>query len=251
MNYIIFGSFSFDSLWGIVYPDSKQIPIAGALWFLFALFFADIIYYWISKISNNRIKWIIVCTISLIGQIVPGRFGLVFPFALGAALVGVGLMHIGKVLQAHKLQMMDLKIYQILFFGVLTCLCILKSGYVNMRLGSYPDAFILFWVNAVLASIIGLNIAKRIHNLLKDCFIAKYLKGIGRNSIVYLCLNQIVIISSYEIVYRVSVHMSFSFEQIYITKAIVLVVSLVVLFLLSLLFDKTILGIFIGRYNRV
>lgn len=251
LSIIIYRSFSFESLWGVVYPDSKQIPIAGALWFLLALFFADIIYYWISKISNNRIKWIIVCIVALVGQIIPGRFGVVFPFALGAAFVGVGLMHIGKALRVYEKQITDMKIYQILFFGALTGASILKSSYINMRSGSYPDAFILFWVNAVCASVIGLSIANKLHLLLKNSIVNKYFMSIGRNSVVYLCLNQIVISGSYKIAIRVFAYMHVSFDTIIIEKIMVLFLSLAVLFLLSLLFEKTFLRVLIGRFKRV
>ena len=205
----------------------------------------------ISKISNNRIKCIIVCTVSLIGQIIPGRFGVVFPFALGAAFVGVGLMHVGKTLRIYERQITDMKLYQILFFGALSGISILKCSYINMRSGSYPDAFILFWVNAVFASVIGLNIAKRLYNLLQDCFICKCFMSMGKNSIVYLCLNQIVILGIYGIVSRLFTRVSFSFGTILVEKIIVLVLSLAVLFLLTLMFEKTILRVMIGRFKRV
>ena len=61
-----------------------------------ALFFADIIYFWVSKIENERIVWIVVIAISLTSQIIFTRFNIKLPFALNAAMVGIGLMHAGR-----------------------------------------------------------------------------------------------------------------------------------------------------------
>ena len=250
LSSILNGGFSLDSLKALIFPDSKLVPIAGALWFLVALFFADMIYYWISRIRNSSIQWIAVCTISLFGQIIPERFGLVLPFALGSAFVGVGLMHIGKTLRKYEQHIVGLKVYEILFFGLLVGFSILKSDYVNMRTGAYPDAFILFWINAVCASIIGLNIAMRFEKLLKNCIISKYFQSIGRNSIVYVCSNQVVILCGFELFRRFFASVSLPSNMVMIKNVVVLAFSLVVLFLLSLLFEKTILRVVIGRFKK-
>ena len=246
----IMGDFSFKSFKGLLFPDTVQIPIAGALWFLTALFFADIIYYWISRIRNKRIQWMVVCVISIIGQIVSSKFYLTLPFAMGAAFVGVGLMHIGKMLKHYEQQITDLKIYQILFFGVLIGVSIMKTGYINMRSGWYPDALLLFWTNAVFASIIGMNIAKKIEKILGNSVVNRYFKSVGRNSIVYLCLNQIIILGSKKVINYVLNIINPSFESVIIERVLALIISLTVLLLSSILFEKTFFRVLIGKIKK-
>ncbi len=190
-----------------------------------------------------------VIVVSLIGQFVPERLGIVLPFALGSAFVGVGLMHIGKSIRPFEYQITSIKSYLVLFFSAIVCFSILRSEYVNMRTGVYPHSFLIFWVNAAAASIIGMNIAKIVKSVFKDNIICKYLQGIGRNSIVYVCLNQIVIWLCYEIMARVLPNGSIG-GLVILDKVLCLVLSLILLFLLSLIFEKTIFRVFIGRFKK-
>lgn len=242
--------FSFDRIEAILlFPNYGKVPICGAIWFLMALFFADIIYFWVSKIENERIVWIVVIAISLTSQIIFTRFNIKLPFALNAAMVGIGLMHAGRAARKYEQMIIDLRWYQIVVFGMLAGLAIMQSDYVNMRVGTYPDVFILFWTNAISASIIGMNIAKKIKGLFKNNLINRYLQSIGRNSIVYVCLNQAVIMLSYNILHKGFVSFNIPTNNDLLITVLNLILTLAILFLLSLLFEKTILRVMIGRFS--
>ena len=124
---------------------------------------------------------------------------------------------------------------QILIVGLVTTGMIFVNGYINMREGRY--AFIpLFWINAILSFSLGISVSKLICKICKT----EYLMRIGRDSIVYVCLNQIVI--------RVMFYV-FSFVAIpaIASHLLVLVLTIVTLYWLSALFMKTRLRIFIGK----
>lgn len=248
--YSIVNGFYFDRIEAILlFPNYGKVPICEAIWFLMALFFADIIYFWVSKIENERIVWIVVIAISLTSQIIFTRFDIKLPFALNAAMVGIGLMHAGRAIRKYEQMIIDLRWYQIVVFGVLTGLAIMQSDYVNMRAGTYPNVFILFWTNAISASIIGMNIAKKMKELFKDNLINCYLQSIGRNSIVYVCLNQAVIMLSYSILHKGFVSFNISTKNDLFITVLNLILTLAMLLLLSFLFEKTILRVMIGRFN--
>ena len=249
LYYSLLNGFSLVPIKALLLFPTNGLPIAGALWFLMALFFTDVIYYLLNTIKNGRILWIVVIMISLAGQILPSLFRLNLPFALGAAMVGVGLMHIGRVLRPFDQQIVDLRIYQILLFGALVVFSIMQSDYINMRTGKYSSAFVLFWVNAIAASIIGLNVAKRFKEYLKDSIVNRYLQSIGRSSIVYVCLNQIVIMLCGKLVNKALELINVSIGITVVVRILVLILSLMVLFFLSLLFEKTFFRVFIGRFN--
>ena len=248
---LVIEGFSYDQIEAIMlFPNNGNLPIAGALWILMALFFADIIYYWVSRITSKRIMRIVIITISFTGQVVFAHFNIQLPFALNAAMVGVGLMHIGRTLRPFEGQIIDLRLYQIIVFGSLTCLSIMQSGYINMRTGTYSNVFILFWVNAIAATIIGMNLAKKMKTILKDTSVNRYFQSVGRNSIVYVCLNQIVILLTSKVLKKCFSFFNISVNNTILKSGIILILSLLVLFLLSLLFKKTIFRVLIGRFRK-
>ena len=123
--------------------------------------------------------------------------------------------------------------------GAITTFLIFLNGYVNMREGKY--AWIpLFWVNVLLAIFVGISISKLIDRWLRNCKLKVWLLGVGKNSIVYLCLNQIVILCVTKI---------FGVIQLpgYINKILILAISLCILFVASIILTKTKLKILLGR----
>ncbi len=69
---IIQRRFVYESLYSLMWENTNgYLPIAGALWFLSALYITEIIYFFVSKVDENIIKNIIIVLISLIGMIIP------------------------------------------------------------------------------------------------------------------------------------------------------------------------------------
>ena len=108
-----------------------------------------------------------------------------------------------------------------------------------MRNGIY-SIVPLFWINAVLSMFIGISISKLVEKLTKGSVLEKWLVSIGRDSIVYLCFNQLVIIV-----------LSKTFDYIplpaMVERVIILAVSLSALYILNLIFTKTKLRVFMGK----
>ena len=72
--------------------NTTGLPICGALWFLTALFFTDIIFYLIDRyISKENIAIIIVGIIAFLGNVATIILPFTLPFALGVSFVGLGL----------------------------------------------------------------------------------------------------------------------------------------------------------------
>lgn len=125
--------------------------------------------------------------------------------------------------------------WQILIVGVVASRLIFVNGYINMREGRY--AFLpLFWINALLSVYLGISISKLI------CRIGemKWLTSIGRNSIVYVCLNQIII----RVLFK-----GFSYISMpkILSHLLILALSMFVLYWLAELFTRTKLKVFIGK----
>lgn len=231
---IILHGFSIKPLLYLFTFNTISLPIAGALWFLTALFFTDIIYF---LFDRWNVKWLII-TLILVGSFADQLLPYPLPWALSASFVGLGLYWFGEMSKKFedKLEkLLNMNWWQVLIVGAITTMLIFMNGYINMRQGKY--AFIpLFWINALLSVYVGTSISKMICQTGKT----QWLTSIGRNSIVYVCLNQIVIRA---------LNKAFSLIQMstVVLHFLVLAICLFILYWLAELFMRTRLKMFIGK----
>lgn len=235
VSFVILNGFDAKPLIHLLTVNTDGMPTsAGALWFLTALFWADIIYF---LFDRWNIKWLIIPLV-LVGSISEQVFPYPLPWALSASFVGMGLYWFGEISKKYEdklIKLLNMNCWQILVVGVVITGTIFLNGYINMRGGRY--AFIpLFWINALLSIYLGISISKLICKTNQ----IKWLIDIGKNSIVYVCLNQVVI--------RVFIKV---FDYFQISKIVshlcVLVFTMLILLFLSLLFTRTKFKLFIGR----
>lgn len=193
MHYILYciinKGLEIQSLKHLLFVNTDGLPIAGALWFLTALFFADMFYYFISRLKKIY-KVLLVIFISVFGNIATLILPFRLPFALDVACVGVGLMYIGGLIKSYRQNKYVDKILNInIFWGIviamISAILIKANSYVNMTKGEY-EIIPLFWINAVLSSFVIFVVSKYID---KYCFkwLKQYVVGIGKDSITYLC----------------------------------------------------------------
>lgn len=175
----------------------------------------------------------------LVGSFADQLLPYPLPWALSASFVGLGLYWLGEKSKKYedKLdKLLNMNWWQILVVGAITTVLIFANGYINMREGRYAIVP-LFWINALLSVYLGISISKMICKTGK----IKWLTNIGRNSIVYVCLNQIVIR-----VFR-KVMGFIQMPTPVVSHLLVLMFSLILLYWLAELFTRTKLKVFIGK----
>ena len=172
-------------------------PIPGAMWFLTAIFFADVIYYVIDKfVGCNRKSHIIILILAVFGMLFPTVLPLRLPLALDAALAGLFFFHIARMIRGRKAEsILEMKLWQSLLLAAAFSALIMACPEINMRTGSY-GFYLPFWINALGVIAAGWSLSRYAELFLKRFakWIFLWMKNIGRNSIVYLCLNQSVIL---------------------------------------------------------
>ena len=231
---IVLSGFSIRPLIRLFTINTGGLPIAGALWFLTALFFTDIIFF---LLDRWNVKWLII-PLALIGSFADQLLHYPLPWALSASFVGLGLYWFGEMSKKYEdklVKLLNMNWWQILVIGAITTALIFVNGYINMREGTY--AFIpLFWINALLSVYVGISISKMMSKIDK----IKWLTSIGRNSIVYVCLNQFVIMVLFKL---------FIYIQIptIVARIFILVLSMIILYWLAELFTRTKLKVFIAK----
>lgn len=228
------------------------LPVCQAIWFLTALFFAELIFCFLSFIKNKYVRITLIVIISLLGC-VTRKLGLfVMPFSISQAFVGVGLLEIGYVFNNtenkifEKLKNLNLAV-SILLIAVNAVMIFFNSS-VNMRIMKY-GIIPLFWINCFVSFVAFYNFFKCLDSVKNKplSIMLNELRYIGKNSIIYLLFNQVVISTLGEVIVKIG----FLNGDTFIIKAVYVVVSMdltmLCLRIASIIFEKTPMRIFVGR----
>jgi len=211
-------------------------PIPGAMWFLTAIFFIEVIYIVLDKILGCNWKLhILVVILDVLGMLAPTVLPFRLPWALDASFVGIGFFHIARITKGTKAErLLHLKLWQTLTLGAAFSILVMICPKINMRTGNY-GWYVPFWINALGAIIAGWNLSRFVDHFFNHIAsfrrIGVWLKNIGKNSVVYLCLNQTVILAVTKVLYLVGI-------KGFIAKVPVLILTMVIL----LVFEKLICG---------
>ena len=228
-------------LYSFLFINTDGLPIAGALWFLTSLFFAEIIYYFISTIKNKKLKLYTVLSISTLGIIIP--FFIRLPYGIDVSFVAIGLMYIGELIKEHKDKILNMNLKCTTLIGIIETALIFLNGYINLRMGKY-SIVPLFYFNATISSILLLNLSKIICNLNIKYSILKKIKelilNIGLHSITYLILNQITILIITSFCRNINI-------PIVAIKLICLPTTIALIYVLNLLLSTKYLKFLIGK----
>ena len=224
------------------------IPIAGALWFLTALFFTELIYLTIdTRVGSEPWKTVIVFIMAFAGMWCATDLPFRLPLGLDAGMVGTGLYHIGKKIKTDWNQLIKIKFSVSLMGLVLFSVIGMLNGYVNLRQGKY-GYWLLFWISSVGISVSLWNCVRHMTNCANQGFwkkAADVLATVGKNSMVYLCLNQLMILLA-EYLTGFIINEAGAVSMI-IKKILVLFISLAALYLLQKLIMNTKLKAAFGR----
>lgn len=200
---------SVEPLKHLFWINTDGLAIAGAIWFLTALFVADIIFFLLDNSVQNRLFLTVIITVlSIIGNLLPTIWQIRLPFGIDSALVGLGFYYVGNILHTYKDNVcihyaLNLKGWMVLILIFVDSILIKCNGTTNMRTGQYSNIF-LFWINAIVMSILLISISKLLCNVLAIIIIT-LLKMIGRQGIVYVCLNQFIITVIQELLSKLNI----------------------------------------------
>lgn len=227
------------------------MPIAGALWFLTCLFFAEIIFSIVIK-KNDRsgVCGLLVLTISLVGCYFPKLCAFRLPWAIDTAFVAVGFMYIGYQFKIYENKLVVNRVLNMSWKGTIALwagnvILSFVNGYVNLRTALY--GFVpLFWFNALCAVLVYWNLAKLTENLSLNGIeknISDRIKSIGCNSIVYLCLNQFVITCYQQLIDKIGI----TYIHWIIPRSIVFVLSMTTLLSIERVIMNSNIGKLFGK----
>lgn len=242
----------FEFLTHFLWDNNNGMAYAGALWFLTALFVTEVIYAAIDLKITSKWKYAIFFAIGIFGNLFKTFFSFDLPFSISAGFSGVSLFALGDLFENYKeknkiiSKISELPIILTLLLGAVSgAVIMLNKNGVNMRSGTYGNIF-LYYIGAVTAIIAGINLSKTLLKIFNSAKIfnypKKWLEGVGRNSIVYLCLNQVVIVNLTDL---------FSFvSNLYLRKIIILISTFILLFAIDALIRNSGFDFMLGKFRK-
>ena len=187
----------------LVTYNTEKLPICGALWFLTAMFFAEVYYIIIDRLI--RIKWlrtVVVLVLAIGASFLQGNTKFRLPLTIDTAVICMGFLEIGRVLKsvdqkAFMKKFASKKVLLVLIgFVLLVTNGVLSfvNEYVNVKSGMY--GFVpFFWINAIIGSGAYLTFAVWLDKVVSDRNVIRtVLVHIGRHSMIFLGLNQLIIL---------------------------------------------------------
>lgn len=151
-----------------------------------------------TNIKNVKLKNAFIVFITLIGCLFVKVSGIRFPWAITPAMSVIGFYHIGYCYKKNELiiecnisKILDkwhIKIALSCLFVIFILFSIPFNGNLNVRLGNW-GLIPLTYLNAIICIYILFKLSK----LLSNYMVSNILSYLGRNSIIYLCINHPVL----------------------------------------------------------
>lgn len=157
--------------------------IAGALWFLTALFFVNLFAWLIYKYKKYYISIILFAIILVLFAV----FKFKLPFSMDSAIFMVPVFYLGYLFRKIE---PELKTWQNIFLFVILFVISLSAlpinGYVNPRICLFNNLFYYYFY-----AIIGVLAYYYLSKFITKSKIGDFLAHFGTNSLTYMCLSEI------------------------------------------------------------
>jgi len=226
----------------LVTYNTSGLPICGALWFLTALFWAEVFYLVIDRATkSSQVRSLFAIAIALVVSWIQNKFTVRLPLTIDTGLVCMGFYEIGRLCKSYGGALHEkitcLSNGKVIGAGLLlatvNAVLAFVNPYVNIKSGWY--GFVpLFWINALLGVGACYMLTVLLDRILKDTSIVKrYLISIGTGSIVFLGFNQLAILCSRILLVRLS-----AIENVWVSSVMVFAIVMAVLHVLYLMLKK-------------
>ena len=196
--FIMQGKIDSHSIYLFLWENTGCIPIAGALWFLTAMFFAEIVFWFIQQMQLYDVwKTVIAGIVVVLGMAYATYIPYRLPLALDVSMVAVGLLQIGFLAKKYCKRLLEMNFFTSIIGIIIFSIIGMLNGYINLREGSYA-IWPLFWIDAVGMTFFLWNFIRYVYDWCKQIEMLKrpltWINSVGRESIIFLCLNQLAIL---------------------------------------------------------
>lgn len=163
------------------YLKGEVLQLDAPLWFLPCLFFSEIIYLLVYKLTNKDNKKIlgILFLISVLGYFSK----VLLPFGIHVAFTATVFLGLGNLYRQYESKIKASK-YLLFALFIISGIISIKNGFINMYRLSFGNYFLFY-----IAAIIGIVIYFEISKFIKGQAILEY---IGKNSLIFMSTHMFI-----------------------------------------------------------
>lgn len=257
LHYLYVGEMS----WGYFFKsllssNHNRIDVAGALWFLMALFSAKIVY----SILDHNIKGLFARTIVIgiisLSAMTFRRFDIYLPLGLDTALSMLIVIHLGYLLYVYRDRNFFHRLSNLspwLLIAVLALFLIsgLYNDHVIVRRNKYGIE-VLYFLSCMCGILLTMNISSLLSNAGR-CFLRKVKDMFafwGRESIVFLLVNELFLFITSEMFIVIGFSRD-TVEHNYWFRLLFMLVAMGLMSILALFSGKSLLGYIFGKKRLI
>ncbi len=188
-----------ESLKGIIWSNQSIFPITGGIWFLQCMFIVEIVYWLITRVVSYRFLPVVVIVFAVLSYL-QSTNALSLPFSIDSALSATVFFCIGNILRPifNSINSSSLNGQKNCLIAVVLIISGAVLSYLNGRVNPRTCEYgiITLYYLCALVSIVGWTFLAIGMDRIKSKFIVfanNELEEAGKNSIIYLGLNQLVL----------------------------------------------------------
>ena len=178
---------------GLIWNNNRHLPIAGALWFVSCLFLVSMIAFILVRVLGIKAYIVLSCIVGAIGVF----YHPFIPWSGDSALAANCFFAVGfwfAVFGEKVRNWISLKSHGLRFALAIVLLSVYLvvskiNGFTNIRECNYGNWPLLYYFCALL----GISACYLISQVVCERHLGKPLIWIGKNSMPFLCLNQLCI----------------------------------------------------------
>lgn len=195
---VLVGCYAFRS--DFYHIDDLADNFPPAYWFVTVLFFSELLYYLIDKVSlrfkNSRMVMVLfVCSLFLISKYFY-QHGIVNPYNFNCIFVGTAFYALGHLSSPppHLLNRLKINIVFFIFLSiVIIAMSLLTKDSMELANNDIPDPFVIRIVIAYCFSLSAIQLCKQLEEKGMFAWVRNLLSKIGKNTFVILMLHMFVI----------------------------------------------------------
>lgn len=234
-----------DFLKAFFQSNHSNVPISGVFWFITCLLITELLFLYLKRtIRSERNLFFMVLTISLLAMLYHRVSPVRMIWTADTAMVSLLLYYCGYAVKNHDKisqwynRILRMKLWKTMIAFFISFGLILLTPYINLRTATYSNP-LFFYGNALFAILIWLNLCFFLSGL-RHPFLDRaknWLAYVGKESVVYLYLNQMVILFLYILIPLPGL----------LRSVVILTASMWILTRLSGYFLRTRLKVFAGK----
>lgn len=179
---VLKGIFWGSNFWGM--NGGIYVGNVGVMWFMFAFFWAKIIYDFLQLLIPNKYNGIVLLVLTYASILLSKHYWL--PQALDIAIVAAFFMWVGWVLRKKNIIQASVKNPVLIVSLVIWLVCVLAKIHIELSVRLYPLQLV-----SVVEAVAGSLVVMKLSQLLENNSLCLKFSTLGKHTLALLCIHHL------------------------------------------------------------